>query len=219
MAAVVGEPTASRLIKLLRQGAQTLPAVRWVQPEQLHLTFKFIGALDSADLYPVCQRVSAACRQVEPFGLQVDNLGTFPKGKPPRVIWAAAQPEANAAPNDISDNISNNRAGQGTRQAWPAALPSLPARTTSMPATQCLHQLLDSSLAELGFRSEARAFTPHITLGRVTSQVDVTELDAFLKQASQTLATRFEIDELVLLDSQKKRGGMHYEQLEVFELG
>jgi 2'-5' RNA ligase len=54
----------------------------------MHVTLKFLGDIDNRDLPQVCQSLEDACQEVEPFTAWVRDLGSFPTGKPPRVIWA-----------------------------------------------------------------------------------------------------------------------------------
>lgn len=61
--------------------------VRWVRPEGLHLTLKFFGDIKSADvksLTPVVEKITAP---FPPLRLNMQQLGLFPAGKHPRVLW------------------------------------------------------------------------------------------------------------------------------------
>lgn len=72
---------------------QSLPpsAVRWVHPEQVHLTLRFLGEVP-ADRVPALETalrpVGAAFR---PLGLRARGIGFFPPHRPPRVIWAGVE--------------------------------------------------------------------------------------------------------------------------------
>jgi 2'-5' RNA ligase len=74
----------------LRGGA--LP-VRWVQPEAMHLTLKFLGevAADRQDqLADALRRAAAASRAVI---VTVAGFGAYPDARRPRVLWAGVSPE------------------------------------------------------------------------------------------------------------------------------
>jgi 2'-5' RNA ligase len=60
-------------------------AVRWVRPERMHLTLRFLGETAVADL----PAIQAALEPIKapPFTLTLDGLGGFPNRKRPRVIW------------------------------------------------------------------------------------------------------------------------------------
>lgn len=87
IAVEIGSPAREVLLRLLKQLEGELPGVRWTQPDQLHLTLKFIGEIDNRDLPEICNQLRAACAGVEAFSVTLKGLGAFPKNKPPRVLW------------------------------------------------------------------------------------------------------------------------------------
>jgi 2'-5' RNA ligase len=70
---------------------------RWVRPENLHVTLKFIGHVDNGKL----DAIRAALAEVR-FGRQVElrfsGLGFFPNAKRPRVFWAGMESSPNLGP-------------------------------------------------------------------------------------------------------------------------
>lgn len=74
----------------LRAGA--LP-VRWVKPEAMHVTLKFLGEV-AADRQPeLCvalRRAAAASRAVT---VTIAEFGAFPDARRPRVLWVGVSPE------------------------------------------------------------------------------------------------------------------------------
>lgn len=62
-----------------------LPGARWVAPEQLHLTMRFIGEVDG-DLF-LDIRDELAGVQCPVFNLELSGLGFFPPRGKPRVVW------------------------------------------------------------------------------------------------------------------------------------
>lgn len=61
-------------------------SVRWLHPEQIHLTVSFLGHVDSPAEAALRERLAAV--RFMPFFLPVKGMGAFPlKGKP-NVIWA-----------------------------------------------------------------------------------------------------------------------------------
>ncbi len=81
-------PAATVVTRLLESLARDVPGVRWTRPTQLHVTIKYLGDVDNTELPKICDTLRAACADIEPFDLTLDGLGTFPKNKPPRVVWA-----------------------------------------------------------------------------------------------------------------------------------
>ncbi len=70
-----------------------LPRVKWVNPEQLHLTLRFIGEVDGATFVDI--RAALAQITTPPFHLRLKGLGCFPPRKIPKVLWVGIeQPNA-----------------------------------------------------------------------------------------------------------------------------
>ena len=72
-------------------------APRWVRPENLHVTLKFIGHVDSNRLEPICAALSQV-RSDSPVEIAFRGLGFFPGEKRPRVLWVGIQGSPNLAP-------------------------------------------------------------------------------------------------------------------------
>jgi len=70
---------------------------KWVRPENLHVTLKFIGHTDPAKLDSV-RAALATVRSSEQVRLDFRNLGFFPNAKHPRVIWGGMEASENLAP-------------------------------------------------------------------------------------------------------------------------
>jgi 2'-5' RNA ligase len=78
---------AARLIaKLEATGAN----VRWVKPEHMHLTLKFLGDVDLREIPEVCAAVERATADVPPFSLRLVGAGAFPNLSHPRTVWIGA---------------------------------------------------------------------------------------------------------------------------------
>ena len=61
--------------------------VRWVGPENVHLTLKFLGDVDEALLADLKAALAAVAAAAEPFPLSLKGGGCFPNARAPRVIW------------------------------------------------------------------------------------------------------------------------------------
>ncbi|HHB75783.1 MAG TPA: RNA 2',3'-cyclic phosphodiesterase [Desulfobulbus sp.] len=62
-----------------------LPGARWVNPEQLHLTLRFIGEVDGGMFRDIRETLDEV--RSDPFTLQLDGVGFFPPRGKPRVAW------------------------------------------------------------------------------------------------------------------------------------
>ncbi len=66
-----------------------LPGARWIDPENYHVTLRFIGDVDDSIAHEVASMLGRVRR--EAFGLRVDDLKSF-GGRKPRAIVATLGP-------------------------------------------------------------------------------------------------------------------------------
>jgi 2'-5' RNA ligase len=66
---------------------QAVPALRRVQPENLHVTLAFLGETPESRLPDVAGVAAEAATSVRPFRLAFDRAGRFPERGRPRVVW------------------------------------------------------------------------------------------------------------------------------------
>jgi len=78
--------TVGQSLSLLRGG---LPGARWVDPENYHLTLRFIGDVDDVVAHEVASMLGKVRRN--PFELRLDGLSSF-GGRKPRAVVAAVAP-------------------------------------------------------------------------------------------------------------------------------
>jgi 2'-5' RNA ligase len=86
----VRENLAALLESLRAVSSQT----RWVRPENLHVTLKFMGEVPETKL-AATRSVLAGVRSDQPVTVDFRGLGFFPNEKRPRVFWAGIE----ASPN------------------------------------------------------------------------------------------------------------------------
>lgn len=63
------------------------PDVKWVKPENIHLTLKFLGETDEKKLGPIKEALNKSAQRFKVFTLEISHLGAFPSLGSPRVIW------------------------------------------------------------------------------------------------------------------------------------
>lgn len=66
-------------------------SVRWVRPDGIHLTLKFLGDTPQAKVEEVQAALAQAAADVGPFTFAVAGLGCFPNARSPRVVWVGLQ--------------------------------------------------------------------------------------------------------------------------------
>jgi len=83
------EALLAELAQAQRQLEQRVPprSVRWVRPEGIHLTLKFLGDTRQEKLEPICAALTAVASTVPRSSFTVTGAGCFPNLRRPRVIW------------------------------------------------------------------------------------------------------------------------------------
>lgn len=74
-----------RTLAVLKPGTT---GIKWVNPEQMHLTLKFFGTIPPEMTDRLAEAVSGAVRTCRPLALTLKGVGGFPNIRRPRVIWA-----------------------------------------------------------------------------------------------------------------------------------
>lgn len=87
-------------------------SVRWVRPEIIHLTLKFLGDTPMAKVEEVKAALSLAAAAARPFRFTVGGIGCFPNSRRPRVIWVGLQ-EHTGALLQLRDLIEDHAAPLG----------------------------------------------------------------------------------------------------------
>lgn len=64
-------------------------AVNWVEPENVHVTLKFLGEVPNVEVHAVCREVQQAVAEsgVAPFEVECHGLGAFPDIDRARTVW------------------------------------------------------------------------------------------------------------------------------------
>ena len=65
--------------------------VRWVEPENLHVTLNFLGDVPDELINDVCGLVGEVARHIEPFEFRVSHISCQPQRGTPHMIWAAVE--------------------------------------------------------------------------------------------------------------------------------
>ena len=82
---------------------------------------------------------------------------------------------------------------------------------------QQLNEIIENELAKLGFAKELRKFSPHLTIGRVKSMLNVNRIASDL-QIREFDAGTFTANEVVIMQSDLKPSGPVYTPLSTLEL-
>ncbi len=86
------EPVRRRIAamqaELRRAAGRHADEVRWVAPENVHLTLQFLGAVPEERLEALRGALAAAAAEARPLALELKGAGGFPSARRPRVVWA-----------------------------------------------------------------------------------------------------------------------------------
>lgn len=88
--------------------------VKWVRPQSIHLTLKFLGNLSPEGLARVFAGMNLAFNPAPPvFKLQTGGVGTFPNPRRPRVLWVGVNEGGTGALIGLQKAIESALADQG----------------------------------------------------------------------------------------------------------
>ena len=93
MAVEISEPVRRAAAKLIETLDTAAADVKWVDPQNLHLTVKFLGDVNLKETARICQAVQKAAAEAEPFELTFGGVGAFPNPKRPRTVWIGGRCE------------------------------------------------------------------------------------------------------------------------------
>ena len=151
-----------RALLELQQRLWVEPAagIKWVAPESIHLTLKFLGWVVPARVEDIKSAISESAAGLKPFKLGLSGLGAFPNPRRMNVIWCG-----------LSGDV---------------------------PRLEALQQSTEKNVSPLGFPTESRAFSPHLTLARLREEVS---LEVKQKLADKLNKTKFEPDLTIPVNS------------------
>ncbi|MCB0108373.1 MAG: RNA 2',3'-cyclic phosphodiesterase [Caldilineaceae bacterium] len=158
-------------------------ALRWVDPQNSHLTLRFLGDTSPDQLQALSRGLAAVATNHRPFELTIGDIGGFPNLRQPRVLWL----------------------GVG------GALPQLNA----------LQEAVEQAVQVVGFATEKRPFSAHVTLARAqrsASQTQLRTVGTVLQACAITQQLHLQVKAVVHMQSELRAGGAVYRQLNCFPL-
>jgi 2'-5' RNA ligase len=91
LAVDISEEVRSRISDLVRGFRNIDPAVKWVDPGNMHITLFFFGEVDETTLKRIEDISGDTVRGLPPFAAEVGGMGGFPSLSSPRVVWAGVK--------------------------------------------------------------------------------------------------------------------------------
>jgi 2'-5' RNA ligase len=84
----VGKSIRDRCVALQETLARSGAEIKWVEPENIHVSLLFLGEVNEREIHDLCVAVGDCCAEVEAFQMSVETVGCFPNPRRPRVVWA-----------------------------------------------------------------------------------------------------------------------------------
>jgi 2'-5' RNA ligase len=83
----IGKAIRDRAVALQERLAQASSGVKWVEPDNLHITLLFLGEVDDREVPTICRVVAEQVHEQESFQLSIERVGCFPNPRRPRILW------------------------------------------------------------------------------------------------------------------------------------
>lgn len=150
--------------------------IKWVEPENIHLTLKFLGEVEEKKIVKLKGILEEALKDKTEFLISLSSLGVFPDSGFPRIIW-------------IGINRNNDK-------------------------VKLIAEELENKTAQIGVIKGKKAFSAHITLGRIKLNLDRENLIGQLKKLEHDLPREeleFLVNKITLFKSTLTAQGPIYE--------
>jgi 2'-5' RNA ligase len=103
-------PSLISLLAKVQENIQTMGLrAKWVRPDNIHLTLKFLGNINPADIEKIGRAMVDAVSEFETFNLVAAGIGVFPGVNRPRVIWVGLKGQVQllfAMQRRLEDNLA-----------------------------------------------------------------------------------------------------------------
>ncbi len=122
--AVVPPPEVRRAALDAARRAIPDDRVRWVRPDNFHLTLKFLGDVPEGRLEGVVAALRRPCANRAPFDAVLSGFGAFPSARHARVVWVgvgAGSEETRALAADVDAALGPLGFGREARPYVPHA--------------------------------------------------------------------------------------------------
>jgi 2'-5' RNA ligase len=95
IAVKIAPDTVKALAGLISRLKESPAQVKWVRPESIHFTLKFLGNIEAGRIDQIEAALAGPLSEESPFRIDVGMLGGFPNLERPRVLWAGVEDAGN----------------------------------------------------------------------------------------------------------------------------
>lgn len=118
--------------------------VRWIKPEGMHLTLKFIGETDQAGVGSISDVMDNVVQTEQPFDTVYSGCGVFPAHGDARILWIGLNRGADIT-TKIAERLDSSLSGQGFKKEKQQFKPHLTIGRIRQPLeSKLIHDYLNS---------------------------------------------------------------------------
>ncbi len=126
------------------------PWVKWVRPDSIHLTLKFLSNIAVDTTVTITRAIEASVCGIKPFHLKVKELGVFPNLKRVQVAWVGISGELDKL-TQLQKNLESNLSPLGFAPETRSFTPHLTLARLSERASPNERQSFGQLIASTGF--------------------------------------------------------------------
>lgn len=136
-------PAETAIRRVLKELSEIGRAVKAVEPENLHITLKFLGATDP-DLLPEIHQIAESAASSQARGqLTLARLGVFPHLQRPSVVWAGLEGPAAKTLSALAAQLEESLEPLGFAREGRAFVPHLTLARVKAKPPETLRQLVE----------------------------------------------------------------------------
>ena len=157
-------------------------SARWVLPERMHITLKFIGYVPAEKLDPI-RAALASVRSSAPVEMHFRGVGFFPNERRPRVVWCGTEASPNLA--QLAAEIESGLEPLGIAREQRAFVPHLTLARFESPrgVGKLVRHAQEMTPPDFGSARETEFHLYESTLKRSGAEYKKLESLAFVKGA------------------------------------
>lgn len=91
LAADIDEELKEKIADVQKQLKEADAPVKFVEPHNLHFTFKFFGEIDEEKAEQIVRAVETKVQNYAPFEISIKGVGVFPNTRYIRVVWLGVE--------------------------------------------------------------------------------------------------------------------------------
>lgn len=141
-------------LKTIQEELTKIPVqLKWVKPENLHITLKFLGDIEAESLGKVKEAILETAAKQAAFSLHLGGFGFFPNPRKPRVFFISSWPEKEL--ENIAYSLEEKMQNSSLKERRKFTSHITLARIKDLSNTQQLKEKADSlCLKESSFQVE-----------------------------------------------------------------